>query len=76
MLFTGARHTSPVPLGITPREQFAVMTLAVLILGGGLWPQWNVASRSRAADVILQDRNKRQSPATAPAPHEAHADSH
>jgi NADH-quinone oxidoreductase subunit M len=35
LLFTGGRHTSSVSLAITSRERFAVLTLAVLILGGG-----------------------------------------
>lgn len=48
LLFTGGRHVSPVPLGITPRERFAVLTLAGLILGGGLYPQPGVADRHAA----------------------------
>ncbi|MBL8799559.1 MAG: oxidoreductase, partial [Planctomycetia bacterium] len=44
LLFTGARHASTVSLAITPRERFAVLTLAALILGGGLFPQPGIAS--------------------------------
>lgn len=57
LLFTGCRHVSAVPLGITPRERFAVLTLAVLILGGGLWPQTGVSSRYHAAESILKHRD-------------------
>jgi NADH:ubiquinone oxidoreductase subunit 5 (subunit L)/multisubunit Na+/H+ antiporter MnhA subunit len=45
-LFTGTRHTSFVPLGISGRERFAVLALAVLILLGGLFPQPWVASKT------------------------------
>ena len=37
LLFTGRRYTSTVSLAITGREQFAVLTLAALILLGGLF---------------------------------------
>jgi NADH-quinone oxidoreductase subunit M len=56
LLFTGARHVSSVSLAITPREQFAVLTLAALILGGGLAPQPGVASRHHAAVIVLKGR--------------------
>jgi NADH-quinone oxidoreductase subunit M len=56
LLFTGTRHISSVSLAIGRREQFAVLTLAVLILGGGLFPQPGVASRHRAAAEILRER--------------------
>src|SRR5262249_34057391 len=44
-LFTGARHPSTVALNIGPRERFAVLALAALILGGGLFPQPGLLSR-------------------------------
>jgi NADH-quinone oxidoreductase subunit M len=56
LLFTGARHVSSVSLVIGPRERIAVLTLAVLILAGGLFPQPGVSSRERAAEAILQER--------------------
>ncbi|HWG41226.1 MAG TPA: proton-conducting transporter membrane subunit [Gemmataceae bacterium] len=56
LLFTGARHTSTVLLEITLRERIVVLTLAALILGGGLFPQPGVSSRRRAADEILEER--------------------
>lgn len=59
LLVAGARYTSGVSLGITRRERFAVLTLAALILGGGLVPHPQIASRHRAAEAILQDRDAR-----------------
>ncbi|MDR3638225.1 MAG: proton-conducting transporter membrane subunit [Isosphaeraceae bacterium] len=59
LLFTGARHVSTVSLGIGLRERAAVLTLAMLILGGGLFPQPGVTTRERAAEEILQDRTSR-----------------
>lgn len=56
LLFTGKRHASAVSLAITARERFAVLTLAALILLGGLIPQSNVESRFKAAEKILRDR--------------------
>jgi NADH-quinone oxidoreductase subunit M len=56
LLFTGRRHVSTVSLAITGRERFAVLTLAALILLGGLIPQSNVSSRYKAAEEILRAR--------------------
>jgi NADH-quinone oxidoreductase subunit M len=56
LIFTGTRHQSAVSLGITLRERVAVLTLAVLILGGGLYPQPGVQSRHRAAERVLKQR--------------------
>lgn len=56
LLFTGGRYASAVSLAITRREQFAVLTLAALILGGGLAPQPYIASRHLAAEEILAGR--------------------
>src|SRR5262249_43911914 len=66
-LFTGARHASTVSLNIGLRERFAVLTLAALILGGGILPQRGISSRHRAAVEVLQYREKRGEPSTAPA---------
>jgi NADH-quinone oxidoreductase subunit M len=52
-LFTGTRHVSSVPLEVRWREQFAVLTLAALIIGGGMYPQPGVASRHHAAEQLL-----------------------
>lgn len=59
LLFTGKRHVSAVPLGIGTRERFAVLTLAVLILLGGIFPQPGVASRHQAAIDLLKERELR-----------------
>lgn len=59
LIFTGTRHTSSVSLRLTRRERFAVLTLAALILGGGLLPQPGMATRYRAAEEILQTRRQR-----------------
>jgi NADH-quinone oxidoreductase subunit M len=70
LLFTGARHSSSVSLGIGQRERFAVLTLAALILGVGLFPQSGVYSRERAAETILEERRPRVPIAEQPAPAE------
>ncbi|MBI3863850.1 MAG: oxidoreductase [Planctomycetia bacterium] len=56
LLFTGAKHVSSVSLEISPRERFAVLTLAALILGGGIFPQPGVTSRYLAAEQALSRR--------------------
>lgn len=56
LLFTGTRHMSNVSLQIGRRERFAVLALAALLLGGGLFPQPGVASRHRAAVQIQEER--------------------
>jgi NADH-quinone oxidoreductase subunit M len=43
----------------------AVLTLAALILGGGLFPQPGVASRHQAARALLRQRQERGEPARA-----------
>lgn len=65
LLFTGTRHTSSISLQSRGREQFAVLTLAALILIGGLIPQPGVLSRSRAAAQLLRDRSQLASAASA-----------
>ena len=65
LLFTGARHGSTVPLGITSRERVAVLTLAVILIGGGLAPQAGVASGYRAAEQVLKQREARLGPPAA-----------
>ncbi len=56
LLFTGTRHVSAVPLGLNRRERVAVLTLAILILVGGLFPQPAVVSRHQAALALIQQR--------------------
>jgi NADH-quinone oxidoreductase subunit M len=55
-LFTGTRHASSVSLSIGGREKFAVLTIAALILLGGLWPQFNVSRCHDAAEELLEQR--------------------
>jgi NADH-quinone oxidoreductase subunit M len=55
-IFSGGRHVSTLSLAITIPERCAVLTLALLILGGGLFPQAGIASRYRAADETLRNR--------------------
>jgi NADH-quinone oxidoreductase subunit M len=55
-LFTGARHATSVSLVVGTRERVAVIVIAGLLLGGGLYPQSGVASRHEAATRILNDR--------------------
>ena len=59
-LFTGTRHRASISLQIRPPERFAVLTLAALIIGGGLLPQPYITSRYRAAANIFRS----QAPAT------------
>jgi NADH-quinone oxidoreductase subunit M len=56
MLFTGTRHPSAVSLNLGLRERVAVLTLIVLLLGGGLFPQPGIWSRYHAAEEILNQR--------------------
>jgi NADH-quinone oxidoreductase subunit M len=69
LLFTGARPSSTVSLAIGVRERFAVLTLAAVILLGGVFPQPGLVSRYRAADAILKERASRSEPAN-PSHHE------
>ncbi len=59
LLFTGTRHGATLTLAITWRERVAVLTLAVLLVGGGLAPQAGVLSGHRAAEQILTERQAR-----------------
>jgi NADH-quinone oxidoreductase subunit M len=55
-VFTGARHAASISLQSRPVERFAVLALALLILGGGLWPQPGIASRHKAAMEVIESR--------------------
>jgi NADH-quinone oxidoreductase subunit M len=56
LLFTGKRQEASVTLAVSGREVFAVVTLIVLIIGGGIYPQPNVESRHIAAEELLEKR--------------------
>lgn len=70
LLFTGRRHPATVSLRRRGRERFAVLVLAGLILGGGLFPQPGVISRFEAAVLLLAQRRSHVAPAEADALHE------
>ena len=55
-LFGGPSYASSIPLQIRVRERFAVLTLALLILLGGVAPQSSIVSRQRAAEELLRLR--------------------
>lgn len=59
-VFTGTKYASNVPLRIRLRERLAVLILAALILGGGLYPQPGVESRHHAAMELLAERGVEQ----------------
>ncbi len=58
VLFTGAKHESMLTLTIGLRERVALLTLAALILGGGLYPQPGITTRYTAAEAVTQARAK------------------
>jgi NADH-quinone oxidoreductase subunit M len=60
LLFTGTRQLSSVSLASTPEERIVGLTLAALILAGGLAPQDGVASRYEAAKSVLKYRALRR----------------
>jgi NADH-quinone oxidoreductase subunit M len=55
-LFTGTRYIPTISLWLRPRERYAVLTLAALILIGGFFPQQGILSRHDAAAEILDKR--------------------
>lgn len=61
-IFTGVHFDASIDLRGRPTERVAVLILAALIFGGGLWPQPGVRSRYDAATRLLAER-QRQSPA-------------
>jgi NADH-quinone oxidoreductase subunit M len=56
LLFTGARHFSSVSLAITARERFVLLTLTVLMIGGGLFPQPGIVHLYEVAEQLLHAR--------------------
>ncbi|MCA9041787.1 MAG: hypothetical protein KDA65_15645, partial [Planctomycetaceae bacterium] len=55
-IFTGTSITSSITLKARPAERVAVLVLAALILGGGLYPQPGVHSRYHAARSLMTRR--------------------
>jgi NADH-quinone oxidoreductase subunit M len=55
-LFTGTRTSPAVPLQVTTRERWMVAAVAILLLGGAIYPQPGVRSRAIAAEELLGAR--------------------
>ncbi|TWU08170.1 proton-conducting transporter transmembrane domain-containing protein [Stieleria varia] len=62
-VFAGRSITTSIPFTAKPSERFAVVVLALLIIGGGLYPQPGISSRHHAAEALLEHRgvNKTES---------------
>lgn len=58
-VFTGTRHIASIDISSRPRERIAVLILALLILGGGLYPQPGVETRYHAALQLAELRAQR-----------------
>lgn len=67
-LFTGVEHKASISLYARLPEKVAVLSLSILIIGGGLWPQPGVASRYHAAIEIMARRKVQ--PTTQPKAHD------
>lgn len=63
ILFTGSRNASTLPLLVNGRERLAIITMALLILGGGFFPQPGIASRQKAAEELIHSRDRFHAPA-------------
>ncbi len=55
-LFTGKRRRSSISLQVRPAERIAVLSLIVLMVGGGVFPQPFLASRLHAAGKLIEMR--------------------
>ncbi len=55
-VFTGTRHVASISLRARPAERWAVVLLAILIVGGGVYPHPGVASRYHAARELMDHR--------------------
>jgi NADH-quinone oxidoreductase subunit M len=55
-LFTGTQHVCSVSLRSRLSERIAVLGLALLILGGGLFPQPGIQSRYHAVSAMIRNR--------------------
>ncbi|MCA8998041.1 MAG: oxidoreductase [Planctomycetaceae bacterium] len=61
-VFTGKRHQTSIDIRSRWGERVAVLTLILLLFGGGLWPQPGVASRFHAATELIAQRQESASP--------------
>lgn len=55
-VFTGGQHRASISLRSRIPEKVAVLTLALLILGGGVFPQPGISSRHHAAMELVKTR--------------------
>ena len=58
-IFTGKRYFPTISLKSRPAERIAVLALAALILGGGIFPQPGLLSRYHAASKLIEARVER-----------------
>lgn len=54
LLFAGPRHSSTVSLALGNRERIAILSVIAIVVFPGLLPHRTVASRYRAAEVLLK----------------------
>ncbi|HEX6963808.1 MAG TPA: proton-conducting transporter membrane subunit [Lacipirellula sp.] len=57
-VFTGMRYVPTISLQSRPLERVAIIVLAGLIFGGGMFPQPGLSSRHHAASEIIQARRE------------------
>ncbi|MBX3413323.1 MAG: oxidoreductase [Pirellulales bacterium] len=57
-IFTGTRHVTSINLRSQLPEKIAVLSLSLLIIGGGLYPQPGVKSRYHAAEELIGMRGE------------------
>lgn len=55
-VFTGTRHLATVSLVCRPPERVTILLMAILIIGGGVFPQPGVRSRYHAATALIEQR--------------------
>jgi NADH-quinone oxidoreductase subunit M len=70
-LFGGVRHVTSVPLALRGAEKVAVLTLSLLIIINGIYPQPSIDSRYEAARHIVETRDPLLQP-DAPSPSSPH----
>ena len=57
-IFTGVKYESLIPIASMRSERIAILTITLILIGGGLLPQLIVNSRYKAAVKILQHRTR------------------
>jgi NADH-quinone oxidoreductase subunit M len=56
-IFTGRRRIPFVTLPVTQKERVAIVLLALIVFGGGVFPQPGIHSRHLAAEALLSQRD-------------------